>query len=150
MDKRPQVVSATPSRQVVLFRRVFGPIMLRVGLFAVLEVPGRRTATPLHVTLAVWDVEGNTYLLSQYGVSDWVRNLRAAGDATLRRKGHTEAFTAIEVDGDERGRVIAAFYAKADRWLKQDFDRLPAAADHPTFRVEPIRSRTGPTHSAES
>ena len=27
-------------RQVALFRRVFGPIMLRVGIFAVLEVPG--------------------------------------------------------------------------------------------------------------
>jgi deazaflavin-dependent oxidoreductase (nitroreductase family) len=150
MDTRPQVVSSTPSRQVALFRRVFGPIMMRVGIFAVLEVPGRRTGTPLHLTLAVWEVEGNTYLLSLYGVSEWVRNLRAAGGGELRRKGRTEAFTAIEVDGDERDRIIAAFYAKADRWLKKDFDRLPGAADHPTFRVEPIRSRTGSTDSPES
>lgn len=139
MDPRPQTSSAelSPSRGVRLFRRVFDPLMLRVGLFAVLEVPGRRTGTPTHVTLAVWEVEGTRYLLSQYGVTDWVRNLRAAGRGELRTKGRTEAFIPIDIDGDERNRVIAAFYARADRMLKQDFDRLPAA-DHPVIKIEPI------------
>jgi hypothetical protein len=34
---------------------------------------------------------------------------------------------------------ISEFRPKADRFLNQDFDRLPDAADHPTFRVSPIR-----------
>ena len=140
MAHGPQVGSkSSPSRTVALFRRLFDPIMLRVGIFIVLEVPGRRTGTPLHVTLALWEVEGTSYLLSLYGVTEWVRNLRAAGRGELRRKGRNEAFIAIEVDGDERDRVIAAFYARADRSLKQDFNRLPDAADHPAFRVQPIR-----------
>jgi len=141
MDQRPQVVSAalSPSRAVALFRRVFGPIMLWSGITAVLEVPGRRTGTPLHVTLAPWQVDGTWYLLSLYGVTDWVRNVRAAGRGELRRKGRAEAFIAIEVDGNERDRVIAAFHARSPKRLKQDFDRRPGAADHPTFRVEPIR-----------
>jgi hypothetical protein len=77
--------------------------------------------------------------MSQYGVSDWVRNLRAAGRCELRRKGRMETFTAIEVDGDERDRVIAAFQARTPKPFKKDFDRRPGAADHPTFRVEPIK-----------
>jgi hypothetical protein len=76
--------------------------------------------------------------MSQYGVTDWVRNLRAAGRSDLRRKDRTETFTAIEVDGDERDRVIAAFQARTPKPFKKDFDRHPSAADHPTFRVEPI------------
>jgi len=141
MDQRPQVVRAalSPTRAVALIRRVARPIMLWVGIAAVLEVPGRRTGTPLHVTLAPWEVDGTWYLLSLYGVTDWVRNLRVAGRGELRRRGRTETFTPIEVDGDERDRVIAAFHARSPRPFKQDFDRRPGAADHPTFRVEPIR-----------
>lgn len=139
MDQRPQVVSAavSPTRAVALMLRVFRPIMLGVGIAAVLEVPGRRTGTPRHVTLIPWKVDGTRYLLSRYGVTHWVRNLRAAGRGELRRKGHKEAFTAIEVDGNERDRVIAAFHARSNRLLNQDFNQLPDPADHPAFRMEP-------------
>jgi deazaflavin-dependent oxidoreductase (nitroreductase family) len=111
---------------------------LRVGLAAVLEVRGRRTGALRRVTLIPWDLDEITYLMSQHGVTGWVRNLRAAGRGELRRKGHTGAFTAIEVDGDERDRVIAAFYAKTPNPFRADFEQRPGAADHPTFRVEPI------------
>jgi deazaflavin-dependent oxidoreductase (nitroreductase family) len=141
MDQRPQVISAplSPSRAIALIRRVAGPLWLWVGITAVLEVPGRRTGTPLHATLFPVEVDGTWYLLSQYGVTDWVRNLRAAGRGELRRKGRTEAFTAIEVDGAERDRVIAAFHARTPQRFSHDFDQRPGAADHPTFRVEPMR-----------
>ena len=84
------------------------------------------------------EVDGATYLLSQYGTTDWVRNLRAASGGELRRKGRTESFTAVEVDGPERDGVIAAFRAKTPKQFTSDFDQRPDAADHPTFRVEPI------------
>jgi deazaflavin-dependent oxidoreductase (nitroreductase family) len=141
MDQQPQVVSGalSPTRAVAIIRWVARPIMLWVGIAAVLEVPGRRTATPRHVSLIPWEVDGTWYLLSVHGVTHWVRNLRAAGRGELRRKGHTEAFTAIEVDGNERDQVIAAFHARSPKPFHQDFDRRPGAADHPAFRVEPIR-----------
>jgi hypothetical protein len=59
------------------------------------------------------------------------------GGGSLSRKGRSEGFAAIEVDGDERDRVIAAFHAKAPKPFSRDFDQRPAAADHPAFRVEP-------------
>ena len=85
-----------------------------------------------------FEVDETLYLLSQYGESEWVRNLRAAGRGTLRHKGQTVAFAAAEVDGAERERVIAAFRARTPKPFSKDFDQLPDAADHPTFRVQPI------------
>jgi deazaflavin-dependent oxidoreductase (nitroreductase family) len=112
-------------------------LWLRAGLVGVLEVPGRRTGTPTHVIVVPWDVDGTVYLMSQYGLSNWVRNLRAAGRGELSRKGRKQAFTAVEVEGDERDRVLAVFHAKTPKPFNKDFNRRPAPADHPTFRVEP-------------
>jgi deazaflavin-dependent oxidoreductase (nitroreductase family) len=150
MDQRPQVARAalSPSRSLALIRRVAGPIWLRIGFVAVLTVPGRRTGAPVQVTLFPVEVDGTRYLLSQYGVTDWVRNLRAAGRAELRRKGRTATFTATEVDGDERDRVIAAFHSKTPKPFSRDFDQRPSAADHPTFRMVPTRQRAGEAREA--
>ena len=126
------------SRSLAVMRRVFGPLWLRTGLTATLVVPGRRTGNPFHVTLYPIEVEGTSYLLSQYGVSNWVRNLRAAGRGELRRKGRSQAFTAVEAADAERDRVYAAFQAKVPKPARRDSDQLPAAADHPVFRVDPI------------
>lgn len=127
-----------PTGPVALIRGLAGPLWKRVGIAAVLEVAGRRSGTPLRVTLIPVRVEGNLYLLSFGGVTDWARNLRAAGRGALRHKGRTQAFTAIEIDGDERDRVIARYLAGSGP-IKKDFYRRPAATDHPTFRLEPIQ-----------
>jgi deazaflavin-dependent oxidoreductase (nitroreductase family) len=122
----------------VLSRRILGPIWGRAGFTAVLTVPGRRSSTAHQATLFPVDLDGVTYLISQYGVSGWVRNLRAAGRGELRRKGRSSRFTAVEVDAPERDRVIAAFYAKTPKPFRRDFEQLPDPADHPIFRVDPI------------
>ncbi|HLE89161.1 MAG TPA: nitroreductase family deazaflavin-dependent oxidoreductase [Candidatus Limnocylindria bacterium] len=139
MDQRTQDAGGTlsPSRTLALIRRVASPIWRRVGIAAVLEVAGRRTGTPRHVTLIPWEVDGERYLMSLYGATDWVRNLRAAGRGELRHKGRTEPFAAIEVVGSERDRVISVFNAKTPKPFRRDFERRPAAGDHPTFRMEP-------------
>jgi len=133
----------SPSRGVAFFRRVAGPIWLRMGVTSVLEVRGRHTGRPIKVTIFPVEVDGTRYLVSFGGITDWVRNLRAAGRCELRRRGRTETFTAVEVDGAERERAIAAYLGRLgpirrDRDpVKKDFDRLPNVADHPTFRLEP-------------
>src|SRR3972149_8306572 len=93
MDQRPQVVSAAlaPPRAVALIRRVARPIWLWVGIAAVLEVPGRRTGTPLRVPLIPVEVDGTWYLMSFGGVTDWARNLRAAGGGAGRGRGRGRA-----------------------------------------------------------
>ncbi|TFG67243.1 MAG: DUF385 domain-containing protein [Thermomicrobiales bacterium] len=144
MDEQPEVANPalSPTRAVAFIRRVAGPMWRRVGLTAILEVPDRRTGVLHHVTLSPIKVDGSLYVLTFGGVTEWARNLRAAARGKLRRKGRTQAFTAIEVDGDERDRVIAAYLARLgpisrDRDpIKKDFNRRPAPVDHPTFRIE--------------
>ena len=139
MDQESQAggASLAPTRPVALIRRIAGPIWQRVGIAAVLQVPGRRTGTPRLVSLIPVNLDGTTYLMAFGGVTEWARNLRAAGQGELRHKGRTQTFTAIEVDGDERDRVIAR-YLRGSGPIKKDFYRRPISADHPTFRVEPI------------
>lgn len=140
MNQAPQAARApiTRSRSLALMRRVFGRLWLRAGLTVILVVAGRRSGRPTHVTLYPIEVDGKTYFLSQYGVSNWVRNLRAAGRGELTRKGRSQPFTAVEVGDAERDQVHAAFQAKVPKAARQDSDQLPAAADHPVFRVDPI------------
>jgi deazaflavin-dependent oxidoreductase (nitroreductase family) len=140
MDQRPRDDSAAlePTRGVALIRRVASPLWLRIGMAAVLEVPGRRTGTPRRATIIPVDIDGTTYLMGFTGITGWVQNLRAAGRADLRRKGRAVPFNGIEVEGDERDRVIAAYLARLPGFIKKDFERRPGAADHPVFKVEPI------------
>jgi deazaflavin-dependent oxidoreductase (nitroreductase family) len=139
MDQRPEGLrpALAPTRGVALIRRIAGPIWQLVGIAAVLEVADRRTGTPRRVPLIPVKVDGNWHLLSFGGVTEWARDLRAAGRGELRRKGRAQTFTAIEVDGDERDRVIAA-YLSGSGPIKKDFARRPDAADHPVFRLEPL------------
>jgi deazaflavin-dependent oxidoreductase (nitroreductase family) len=140
MDEAAQGVSAAlaPTRPVALIRRMAGPIWSRVGIVAILHVPGRRSGSPLSVSVIPVKVDGNSYLVAFGGVTNWARNLRAAGHADLTRKGRTQAFTTIEVDGAERDRAIAKYLAGSGP-IKRDFNRRPNAADHPVFRLEPIQ-----------
>ena len=126
-----------PTRPVALVRRIARPLWQRVGIAAVLEVPGRRRGRTVRVPLIPARLEGKLYLMAFGGVTDWARNLRAAGRGALRYRGRTIVFKATEVDGAERDRAIAAYLAGSGP-VRRDFNRRPNADDHPTFRVDPI------------
>jgi deazaflavin-dependent oxidoreductase (nitroreductase family) len=79
----------------------------RIGTFAVLTVPGRKTGQPMHVPLVVFSHGDNRYLVASYGVVNWVRNVRAAhGRADLRRGRVTEEITAIELPPEQAGPIL--------------------------------------------
>src|SRR5438046_5400442 len=50
-----------------------------------LTVRGRKSGQPRTVPIAIWEHNGKRYVGSVYGIVDWVRNLRAAGEAILTR-----------------------------------------------------------------
>src|SRR3989304_8874460 len=101
--------SLSPGRGAASFRGVAGPIWLRMGVPAVLEVRGRHTGRPIKVTLFPVEVDGSRYVVSFGGLTGWVRNLRAAGGGELHRKGRGESITPVEGDGAERGRALPAY-----------------------------------------
>ena len=88
------------------------------------------------------EVGGGRYLVSPYGESDWVRNLRAAGKGELSRKGRSEVFHAVEIPVGQRGPVISRYREVAGRAVDSYFTKLPDARDHPVFQIDsgnPVR-----------
>jgi deazaflavin-dependent oxidoreductase (nitroreductase family) len=91
----------------------FNPISRRVlgagvplGPNALLTVPGRRSGVPRTTPLAIIRISGRRWVWAPWGDSDWVKNLRAAGRATLSIRGQAEEVTAVELDDQERGRFF--------------------------------------------
>lgn len=118
-------------------RHLANPLAMRLGArgVATLTVVGRSTGEPRKVPVIPVEIGGGRYLVSPYGESDWVRNLRAAGKATLSSKGRTEAFAASEVPVAERGDIIARYREIAGTTVGPYFVKLPDARDHPVFLV---------------
>jgi deazaflavin-dependent oxidoreductase (nitroreductase family) len=118
-------------------RHLANPLAMRLSArgVATLTVVGRRTGDPHKVPVIPVDVDQSRYLVSPYGESDWVRNLRAAGTGRLRRKGQDEVFQATEVPVDERRAIIARYREVAGSLVGPCFTKLPDAEDHPVFHI---------------
>lgn len=113
------------------------PVLARLGGTLVLVVPGRTSGQPRRVPLGrPFEVGGVRYLVAGGGETHWVRNLRAAGGGELQLHGTVTPFRAVEVEGAERERIVAAYRRQQGRTVASFFRQLPEAADHPVFRVD--------------
>jgi hypothetical protein len=83
----------------------------------------------------VLDLDGEHYLVSARGESEWVRNLRAAGGGEIRRGFKRRRFSATEVADADRPPIIAAYRDKWDKEVKRFYEALPDASEHPVFRI---------------
>lgn len=135
-------------RPTFVMARLVNPIVARLGGTLVLVVQGRRSGQLIRVPLGrPLDLDGVRYLVAGGGETHWVRNLRAAGAGELRLHGAATRFRAVEVDGEERDRIVAAYKAAQGRTVETFFRSLPQLRDHPVFRVEPIADVPGaPAH----
>jgi deazaflavin-dependent oxidoreductase (nitroreductase family) len=88
---------------------VFNPVsrfLLRagvpLGLNGLITIPGRRSGLPRSTAVAIIGVSGRRWVWAPWGGSNWVRNLRAAGRATITVRGRQEEVRAVELDSAER------------------------------------------------
>lgn len=111
----------------------------------VLSVRGRKSGEWRSTPVNLLTHEGERYLVAPRGVTQWVRNFRAAGDGELRVGRRTEAFTATELADDEKPAVLRAYLK---RWkfevgvffdgvdaTASDTELLRIAAGYPVFRL---------------
>jgi deazaflavin-dependent oxidoreductase (nitroreductase family) len=109
-----------------------------------LTVRGRKSGQPRTVSIAIIERNGKRYLGAPFGVVDWVRNLRAAGEAILTRGRRAETVTAIELPPSEAALVLreeikggnpfARYFGVTVESSFEEFER--AAASHPLFVLE--------------
>jgi deazaflavin-dependent oxidoreductase (nitroreductase family) len=88
---------------------------LGVGLMGSreLRVRGRSSGAVRTTVVNLLDVDGQRYLVAPRGTTQWVRNLRAAGEGELRIGRRVEGFGATELADDAKGPVLRAYL---DRW----------------------------------
>jgi deazaflavin-dependent oxidoreductase (nitroreductase family) len=94
-----------------------------------LRVVGRRSGQLRTTVVNLLEVDGTTYLVAPRGVTEWVRNLRAAGAGELRVGRRVHGFRPTELADDDKGPVLAAYL---DRWgweVGQFFEGVDRHAD---------------------
>jgi|SRR5690349_14900171 deazaflavin-dependent oxidoreductase (nitroreductase family) len=113
----------------------------------ILEVRGRRSGEPRRTPVNLLVLDGSRYLVAPRGHTQWVRNLRAAGEGDLLLGRRRERFRAAELPDAEKPDLLRA-YLRRWKWEVGQFfggvgpDSPPAeldriAPDHPVFRIEP-------------
>jgi deazaflavin-dependent oxidoreductase (nitroreductase family) len=149
------MATPAPVPRFVRVANVLTTTLLRAGVKLVgfghqptylLTVRGRKSGQPRTTPISVIEQDGKPYLLSPYGVVDWVRNLRVAGEATLTRGRRTEAVRASELPHDEAAPVLQRFIASGNPMARlfgvttaASRDELARATiSHPVFLVQRV------------
>lgn len=149
-------MTTTSTRYVVPGRstRVFNAVVARCTRWGItvwgsrqLYVRGRSSGELRQTPVNLLDFEGSRYLVAPRGITQWVRNLRAAGEGELRLGRRVETFTPQELTDAEKPAVLRAYL---QRWKFEigvffdgvgpdasDDELLAIAAGYPVFRVIP-------------
>ena len=116
-------------------------MLVRLGLGPartyLLTVAGRQSGAPRTTPVTLVEEGGRRWLVAPYGEVAWVRNLRAAGKATLARGGRTQQIAIREVNVEEAAPVLK-LYATRVPITRPYFDAKPEA-DLAAFRAEASR-----------
>ncbi len=104
----------------------------------VLEVRGRRSGEWRSVPVNLLTVDDATYLVAPRGVTQWVRNLRAAGSGRLRLGRRTWDFTATEVPPEATPELLRAYLRRWKWEVGQFFEGVgPDATDEELVAIAP-------------
>jgi deazaflavin-dependent oxidoreductase (nitroreductase family) len=72
----------------------------------VLTVPGRKTGASRSTPVDPMTIDGKRYVVGGFPNADWVQNVRAAGEATLRRGRRQERVGMVELPADQAGPLL--------------------------------------------
>lgn len=111
--------------------------LFRQRLISRLSVRGRRSGRWHTVPIVVLEHEGERYLVSYRGESDWARNLRASLRARLTKQGQVQEIAVVEVPIAERAALLELYSARYGKMptVAAVLRALPDPADHPIFRI---------------
>ena len=143
----PRYVKPDPFTKHVFNRVVAGFTRLGISVWGsrILTVRGRSSGLPRSTPVNLRTYDGQRYLVAPRGHTQWVRNLRVAGEGELAVGRRRERFTAVEVADAEKVEILRAYLK---RWKAEvgiffngvgakspDQDLLRIAPDHPVFRL---------------
>ena len=153
MTARTARAAAAP-RYVTLFNPIARSLLaarVPMGPNALLTIRGRKTGVPRTTPVAIIELDGRRWIWSPWGEVHWVRNLRAAGRATITARGRVEAVVATELDAAQRAGFFRDVLGPIARRMRfgvrfirvvdgVDLDDPVAAAEgRSVFELSPVR-----------
>lgn len=149
---------AAPARYLApdaVTRRVVNPIvagLTRLGLSVrgsrILAVRGRTTGEIRTTPVNLLTVGGERYLVAPRGLTQWVRNVRVAGECELRLGRRSERVAVVELADADKPAILRDYLRLWKREVGQFFDGVgPDATDaellaiapgYPVFRLAPV------------
>ena len=143
----PRYVKPDPFTKHVFNRAVAGLTRMGMSVWGsrILTVRGRTSGLPRSTPVNLLTHEGGRYLVAPRGHTQWVRNLRVAGEGELRVGRRREGFTAVEIDDVDKPDILRAYLKRWKAEVGIFFsgvgakssaeDLLRIAPDHPVFRI---------------
>lgn len=136
-----------PTLIIRIMNRAVGPLAsmgLTPSSTVTLEVKGRRSGQMRSTVLNWVEREGQRYLVSPRGETEWVRNVRAAGgEVSIRHRGRQNV-RLEEMSPGNTAAIIQAYLKRNAMVTKQHFGIEPdapieefekIAARHPVFKI---------------
>jgi deazaflavin-dependent oxidoreductase (nitroreductase family) len=146
--------AARAPRRVSLFNPVARFLLaarVPLGFNGLITIRGRTSGLPRTTPVAIIDVSGRRWIWAPWGEVHWVRNLRAAGQATITVRGRREEVRATELDQSQRVGFFRDVLAPVARGIPFGVrfirivdgvdldDPLEAAEGRPVFELHPLR-----------
>jgi len=146
--------TARAPRRVLLFNPVARFLLaarVPLGFNGLITIRGRTSGLPRTTPVAIIDVSGRRWIWAPWGEVHWVRNLRAAGGATITVRGRKEEVRATELDQPERVGFFRDILGPVARGIPFGVrfirivdgvdldDPLEAAEGRPVFELHPLR-----------
>ena len=97
---------------------------VKMGTTSLLTVRGRKSGQPHTVPVVLVEQDGGRWLVAPYGVVQWVRNIRAAGTATLTRGRRAETISATELSAQEAAPILKEYLLHVSGGVRSYFDAL--------------------------
>ena len=156
MTDRIGSAADVPIRRLPWYVPLFGPVArfllaagVPLGFNGLITIRGRTSGLPRTTPVAIIEVSGRRWVWAPWGEVQWVRNLRAAGRATITFRRREETVSAIELDSTERvgffrdvlgplarGIPFGIWFIRAIDGVDLD-DPVDAAAGRSVFELRP-------------
>src|SRR5262245_15392784 len=152
----PAALPLMPPRWVLLTNPITKFLLaagVPLGVNGLITIRGRKSGRPRTTPVSIIEVAGRRWVWAPWGDVQWVRNLRAAGRATITFRRRSEEVVATELDAAERVAyfrdVYGPFVRGVGRWFVWfirvvdgvDVDGPPeeAAGGRRVFELHPVR-----------
>ncbi|MGB8348492.1 MAG: nitroreductase family deazaflavin-dependent oxidoreductase [Ktedonobacteraceae bacterium] len=141
MAKTYQVNAATRVRDALFMTLLRAGV--NMGMTSLLTVRGRTSGQPHTVPVIPVEQDGHRFLVAPYGEVQWVRNIRAAGTATLTRGRHSETISVTELPAQQAASVLKQYLSNVAT-VRPFFDAAPESPleaferetpCHPVFQI---------------